>query len=180
MISSYPSSTPLINDRLAILALAPSLSRIPKRSFESLSWQCFSPTCVRLCLKAGQVALRKIPKTSLQETPLLEEYPNVIMNTQAVPHDWLFPKVRAVVHHGGAGTTAAGLRAGRPTVVKSFFADQFFWGERVEEMGEIGMETAIQYIYRDMTLARDRTLSSAQKSRAAAEEELQETQALGD
>jgi UDP:flavonoid glycosyltransferase YjiC (YdhE family) len=91
-------------------------------------------------------------KTSVQETPLLEKYPNVIMNTQAVPHDWLFPKVRAVVHHGGAGkstslgaailtfvrflgTTAAGLRAGRPTVVKPFFADQFFWGERVEEMG---------------------------------------------
>ncbi|KAI8330366.1 hypothetical protein BC941DRAFT_518250 [Chlamydoabsidia padenii] len=73
--------------------------------------------------------------TSPHTTPLLEKYPNVIMNTQAVPHDWLFPKVHAVVHHGGAGTTAAGLRAGRPTVVKPFFADQFFWGERVEEMG---------------------------------------------
>jgi UDP:flavonoid glycosyltransferase YjiC (YdhE family) len=40
-----------------------------------------------------------------------------------------------VVHHGGAGTTAAGLRAGIPTVVKPFFGDQFFWGERLEEMG---------------------------------------------
>jgi sterol 3beta-glucosyltransferase len=43
-----------------------------------------------------------------------------------VPHDWLFPRVRAVVHHGGAGTLAAGLRAGKPTVVAAFFADQPF------------------------------------------------------
>ena len=44
------------------------------------------------------------------------------------PHDWLFPRCRAVCHHGGAGTTAAGLRAGLPTVVVPFFGDQFFLG----------------------------------------------------
>jgi sterol 3beta-glucosyltransferase len=49
----------------------------------------------------------------------------------SVPHDWLFPKVAAVVHHGGAGTTAAGLRAGKPTVVCPFIADQPFWGDLV-------------------------------------------------
>lgn len=53
----------------------------------------------------------------------------------AVPHDWLFPRCRALVHHGGAGTTAAGLRAGRPTVVVPWFADQPLWGERVRHMG---------------------------------------------
>jgi sterol 3beta-glucosyltransferase len=52
-----------------------------------------------------------------------------------VPHDWLFPRVAAVVHHGGAGTTAAGLRAGRPTVICPFFGDQPFWGRRVHEAG---------------------------------------------
>jgi sterol 3beta-glucosyltransferase len=41
----------------------------------------------------------------------------------------------AVVHHGGAGTTAAGLRAGRPTVICTFIADQPFWGKRVYELG---------------------------------------------
>lgn len=51
------------------------------------------------------------------------------------PHDWLFPRVAAVVHHGGAGTLAAGLRAGRPTVVCSFFGDQPFWGLRVQRLG---------------------------------------------
>lgn len=48
-----------------------------------------------------------------------------------VPHSWLFPRMAGVVHHGGAGTTAAGLRAGIPTVVCPFFGDQPYWGERV-------------------------------------------------
>jgi sterol 3beta-glucosyltransferase len=51
------------------------------------------------------------------------------------PHDWLFPQCAAVVHHGGAGTTAAGLRAGKPTVVVPFFGDQPFWGRRVHALG---------------------------------------------
>lgn len=54
-----------------------------------------------------------------------------------VPHEWLFPRVAAVVHHGGAGTTAAGLRAGTPTVVIPFFADQNFWAGRVAAL-EVG------------------------------------------
>ncbi|SNR37310.1 glycosyltransferase [Actinomadura mexicana] len=52
-----------------------------------------------------------------------------------VPHSWLFPRMAAVVHHGGAGTTAAGLRAGVPTVVCPFFGDQPYWGERVAALG---------------------------------------------
>lgn len=47
------------------------------------------------------------------------------------PHSWLFEKVSAVVHHGGAGTTAAGLYAGKPTFIVPFFGDQFFWGQAV-------------------------------------------------
>ena len=47
------------------------------------------------------------------------------------PHSWLFSRVMGVVHHGGAGTTSAGLRAGRPTFICPFFGDQHFWGERV-------------------------------------------------
>ena len=50
-------------------------------------------------------------------------------------HDWLFPRVAAVVHHGGAGTSAAALRAGRPSVVTPFIADQFFWSWRLEKCG---------------------------------------------
>ncbi|KAH6813717.1 UDP-Glycosyltransferase superfamily protein [Perilla frutescens var. frutescens] len=52
-----------------------------------------------------------------------------------IPHDWLFLQCAAVVHHGGAGTTAAGLRAACPTTIIPFFGDQPFWGERVHARG---------------------------------------------
>lgn len=52
-----------------------------------------------------------------------------------VPHDWLFKHVSCVVHHGGAGTTAAGITAGRPTLVVPFFGDQPFWGAMVARAG---------------------------------------------
>ncbi len=51
-----------------------------------------------------------------------------ILPIDEVSHAWLFPRVSAVVHHGGAGTLAAGLRAGKPSVVCAFFGDQPFWG----------------------------------------------------
>src|SRR5262249_7945177 len=51
------------------------------------------------------------------------------------PDEWLFPRCRAVCHHGGAGTTSAGLRAGLPTVIVPFFGDQFFWGRVVADAG---------------------------------------------
>ncbi|CAN9319441.1 unnamed protein product [Alternaria alternata] len=51
------------------------------------------------------------------------------------PHDWLFKRVSAVVHHGGAGTTAAGIATGKPTVVVPFFGDQAFWGAMVSRAG---------------------------------------------
>lgn len=58
-----------------------------------------------------------------------------IFAIDAAPHSWLFPRMAAVVHHGGAGTTAAGLRAGQPTLVVPTFGDQPFWGARVAALG---------------------------------------------
>lgn len=54
---------------------------------------------------------------------------------EAAPHDWLLPRCKTVIHHGGAGTTAAGLRAGIPNIVVPFLGDQLFWGERVYAIG---------------------------------------------
>lgn len=70
-----------------------------------------------------------------ESSQILNRYPGTIYSISSVPHDWLFPRIQGVVHHGGAGTTAAGLRAGLPTVIKPFFGDQRFWGQRVEELG---------------------------------------------
>jgi sterol 3beta-glucosyltransferase len=63
------------------------------------------------------------------------DLPDDVFAVNSIPHDWLFPQMAAVVHHGGSGTTAAGLRAGMPTVIIPFFADQPFWGARVFELG---------------------------------------------
>jgi len=54
---------------------------------------------------------------------------------ESVPHSWLFSKVKAVVHHGGSGTTAAACRAGLPSVVVPFFADQLGWAKRLHQLG---------------------------------------------
>lgn len=64
-----------------------------------------------------------------------DELPANVHAIDHVPHDWLFPRVAAVVHHGGAGTTHAALRAGRPSLVCPFFGDQPFWGARVHALG---------------------------------------------
>jgi UDP:flavonoid glycosyltransferase YjiC (YdhE family) len=61
--------------------------------------------------------------------------PGEVFVTAAIPHDWLFPRMTAVVHHGGAGTTGAGLRAGVPSIVVPATNDQPFWGRQVEALG---------------------------------------------
>jgi sterol 3beta-glucosyltransferase len=68
-----------------------------------------------------------------------DSLPSNVFMIDSAPHDWLFEHVSAVVHHGGAGTTAAGLRAGKPTVIVPFMGDQFFWGDRVAALG-VGTE----------------------------------------
>jgi UDP:flavonoid glycosyltransferase YjiC (YdhE family) len=61
--------------------------------------------------------------------------PDNVFVLESAPHSWLFPQVAAVVHHGGAGTTAEGLRAGAPTVILPFLFDQPFWGARIQTLG---------------------------------------------
>jgi len=61
--------------------------------------------------------------------------PDSMLALESAPHDWLFPRVAAVVHHGGAGTTAAALRAGVPALVIPFIADQRFWGQQLTALG---------------------------------------------
>lgn len=64
-----------------------------------------------------------------------EPLPENIFTLESAPHSWLFPRMAAVVHHGGAGTTAAGLQAGVPAVVIPHGLDQPAWARRVRELG---------------------------------------------
>ncbi|MFO1430233.1 MAG: glycosyltransferase [Candidatus Competibacteraceae bacterium] len=63
------------------------------------------------------------------------ELPDHILKLEAAPYDWLFPRMSAVVHHGGAGSTAAGVRAGIPAIIIPFMMDQPFWAQRVYDLG---------------------------------------------
>lgn len=62
------------------------------------------------------------------------DLPGSVFMVDYVPHSWLFFRVGAVIHHGGAGTTAAGLRAGVPSIIVPFHGDQPFWAKRVAEL----------------------------------------------
>lgn len=78
---------------------------------------------VRAVLLAGWGGLAALPDDA------------TMITLDAVPHDWLFARVAAIVHHGGAGTTGASLRAGVPVTIVPFTMDQPFWGERVAALG---------------------------------------------
>lgn len=64
-----------------------------------------------------------------------EFLPEHIFWIDSAPHDWLFPKVSAVVHHGGSGTTHAGLYAGKPALIVPFVLDQFHWADAINRQG---------------------------------------------
>lgn len=63
------------------------------------------------------------------------DLPESVLLVDSVPHDWLFPRVKAAVHHGGAGTVAAALMAGVPSTIVPHLGDQPYWGRRLHELG---------------------------------------------
>lgn len=102
------------------------------------------------------------------------DLPANVYSVGFVPHRLLLPRVAAVMHHGGAGTTAAGLRAGRPTLVTPILMDQFFWARRVADLGAgpkplpLGRADAKTLAARFDTLTGDAALAAAAESVAAA------------
>ncbi len=91
---------------------------------------------------AGKIALEALERSS-QRGVLASgwgglkpaDLPKTVHLLSSMPHSWLFPRMAAVVHHGGVGTTAAGLRAGVPSIIVPFMGDQPFWGQRVVDLG---------------------------------------------
>lgn len=100
------------------------VSRDPERT-QALIRQALAQTGLRAVIASGWAGL-------VQSGNGGDEY---IYTVKSAPHGWLFPRVAAVVHHGGAGTTAEGLRAGRPAVVVPHNYDQPFWGGVVAGLG---------------------------------------------
>jgi sterol 3beta-glucosyltransferase len=88
-------------------------------------------TLIQSVKATGQRALLGMPRATGEGTSL----PAEIHRVEGVPHDWLFRHTRLVVHHGGAGTTGAALRAGVPSTAIPFTADQAFWARQIHRLG---------------------------------------------
>jgi sterol 3beta-glucosyltransferase len=94
------------------------------------------------------------------------DLPDTVFSLDQAPHDWLFPRMAAIVHHGGSGTTGAALAAGKPQVVCPFVADQPFWAARAHaacvapepqpqrRLTAHGLAAAIRRAVTDRTMAR--------------------------
>ena len=98
-----------------------------------------APTA-RLVIEAGRragcrILLQTATSGGELSLPADEALPPDVFAIGRCSHDWLLPKMAAVVHHGGAGTTGAGLRLALPTLVCPFFGDQFFYGAAVAACG---------------------------------------------
>jgi sterol 3beta-glucosyltransferase len=92
--------------------------------------------------QGAQIVLEAVRKTGVRAIlqgwgdELKElDLPPTIYSASSMPHDWLFDQVSAVIHHGGFGTTAAGLCSGAPSIVIPHIIDQYYWGQRVFELG---------------------------------------------
>jgi sterol 3beta-glucosyltransferase len=98
------------------------------------------------------------------------DLPRTVFSVPSIPHSWLFPRMAAVVHHGGAGTTGAGLRAGIPAVICPHLADQPSWARVVHDLGAGPPPIP----FRDLTASRlaqalhDATTNPVMRQRAAA------------
>jgi UDP:flavonoid glycosyltransferase YjiC (YdhE family) len=98
------------------------------------------------------------------------DLPDNVFEIGSIPFDWLFPRMAAVVHHGGAGTMAAALRAGVPSFITPFGADQPFWGQRVADLGVGPSPVPGKKLTAERLAAAIRTITSdeAMKARARA------------
>lgn len=89
---------------------------------------------------------------------------------RSAPHDWLFPRVHAVVHHGGAGTTADAALAGRPQVLWPFGGDQHFWARRLTALGVAPQALPVRALDgRTLAAAVNRVLTDREMASRAAE-----------
>ncbi len=93
-------------------------------------------------LEAAQITLEAVKQSGVRaiiqgwDEPMKGlSIPATVFHAGSIPHDWLLPRASGLVHHGGFGTTAAGFRAGIPSLIIPHIIDQFIWGQKVAELG---------------------------------------------
>lgn len=119
------------DDLAAFLQAGPPPVYVGFGSMAGTQPERLADTAVQALQQAGQRGILATGWGGLKPGDL----PDTLFKLESAPHDWLFERVTAVVHHGGSGTTAAGLRAGKPSLICPFIGDQSFWGERVYRLG---------------------------------------------
>ncbi|MDT8915450.1 glycosyltransferase [Amycolatopsis sp. PS_44_ISF1] len=115
---------------------------------------------------AVRTALRRLGLRGLLGADAVPESED-LLPVKDVPHSWLFPRTAAAVHHGGAGTTAAALRAGVPSLVCPMFSDQPFWGARVHGLGAGPRPLPLRSLTADALAGRLETLLQPPARRSA-------------
>ncbi len=95
--------------------------------------------------------------------------PAGIFCTGSIPHGWLLKYASGIIHHGGFGTTAAGLRAGIPTLVVPHIIDQFIWGHKVAELGVGPAPIPRKKLTKERLIIKIKQLQSAEICTRAAE-----------
>jgi UDP:flavonoid glycosyltransferase YjiC (YdhE family) len=90
---------------------------------------------VPLIVNAARCVGRRVVISRFWQAPRAEEYGDDVFFIQKYPHRQLFPKMAAIVHHGGAGTTATAAISGVPQVVIPHILDQYYWGEQIRRSG---------------------------------------------
>jgi sterol 3beta-glucosyltransferase len=132
----------------AFLEAGPKPVYIGFGSMNDRAAEALTALVVRAVALSGQRAILATGWGGLAAIPDIPD--DRLLVIEGAPHDWLLPRCAAAVHHGGAGTSAAALRAGIPSVVIPFFGDQFFWAWRLEQLG-----VAPPHLLRDSMVAED-------------------------
>jgi UDP:flavonoid glycosyltransferase YjiC (YdhE family) len=88
------------------------------------------------------------------------DLPDSVFALDYAPYAWLFPRMAAVIHHGGSGTTGLALRSGMPSLVIPFTGDQPFWGKRTHDLGVGPAAIPFARLTADRLAAAIRTMTS--------------------
>ncbi|HVE86663.1 MAG TPA: nucleotide disphospho-sugar-binding domain-containing protein, partial [Myxococcales bacterium] len=166
---------PVSPDVEAFLAAGPPPLYV---TFGSMSAAEAEPQAV---LSLVERATREAGHRALVQTSIPSSGPGAgdILRIGPAPHDQLFPRCRAIVHHGGAGTTQAALRAGRPSVIVAHVADQFMWGRQLRRLG-VAPESLARHSLAPSRLARAIQAATASEPMRTRAEELGRSMAAED
>lgn len=110
-----------------------SITMADPRGTQKAIYEAVQKSDIRAIVSKGWSDRMKETEGGREEEPLI--VPEKVYTVDSIPHDWLFPQIQIAMHHGGAGTTGASLKAGLVTLIHPFFGDQYFWSGRVDKLG---------------------------------------------